>query len=258
MVRYFFPLKWLGLPAVLTSAMFVTGVCAAEQAVSAAGDAATYSQDGGSGDSLPAGQGPGAGRLFRRQAGPGVTAVVTAAILRHGRSPNDPAVAKSLKYLQRFVQPDGAISLPKSVLPQLRNVAGADVLRRGQPRRPLRQTHRRRGEVPQGEPVGGARGHDESSPNYGGAGYGKHKRPDLSNTQFLVDALQAAGAGPDDEAMKRALVFVSRCQNLESEHNTHAVCRQESPTAASSIPRPPAARARPARRPTAGCAATAR
>jgi squalene-hopene/tetraprenyl-beta-curcumene cyclase len=28
------------------------------------------------------------------------------------------------------------------------------------------------------------------------------------------------GNGPDDEAMKKALIFVSRCQNLESEHNT--------------------------------------
>ncbi len=55
---------------------------------------------------------------------------------------------------------------------------------------------------------------------YGGAGYGKHKRPDLSNTQFLLDALKAAGAGPDDPAVKKALVFVSRCQNLETEHNT--------------------------------------
>ncbi|MCG7754955.1 hypothetical protein, partial [Flavihumibacter cheonanensis] len=41
---------------------------------------------------------------------------------------------------------------------------------------------------------------DLSSPAYGGAGYGKHKRPDLSNTSFLVDALRAAGNGPDDPA----------------------------------------------------------
>ena len=52
-------------------------------------------------------------------------------------------------------------------------------------------------------------------------GYGaKSKNPDLSNTAFLIDALKAAGNGPDDEAMKKALVFVSRCQNLESEYNT--------------------------------------
>ena len=63
-------------------------------------------------------------------------------------------------------------------------------------------------------------GHDRSSMYYGGAGYGRHERPDLSNTQFLIEALKAAGNGPDDEAMQKALVFVSRCQNLETEHNT--------------------------------------
>src|SRR5690606_34515427 len=63
-------------------------------------------------------------------------------------------------------------------------------------------------------------GHDKSSVNYGGAGYGRHKRPDLSNTSFLIDALKATGNGPDDPAMQKALVFVSRCQNLETEHNT--------------------------------------
>ena len=36
----------------------------------------------------------------------------------------------------------------------------------------------------------------KSSVNYGGAGYGGSKRPDLSNTAFLLDALKAAGAGP--------------------------------------------------------------
>ena len=63
-------------------------------------------------------------------------------------------------------------------------------------------------------------GMDKSNPAYGGAGYGRNKRPDLSNTNFFLDALKAAGNGPDDEAVKKALIFVSRCQNLESEHNT--------------------------------------
>jgi squalene-hopene/tetraprenyl-beta-curcumene cyclase len=54
---------------------------------------------------------------------------------------------------------------------------------------------------------------------YGGAGYDAKSRPDLSNTQYFLDALQAAGVGKDDPAVKRALVFVSRCQNLKSEFN---------------------------------------
>ena len=49
---------------------------------------------------------------------------------------------------------------------------------------------------------------------FGGAGYGRGGRPDLSNTQLLLDALQEAGVSPDDPAIQRALVFVTRTQNL--------------------------------------------
>ena len=55
---------------------------------------------------------------------------------------------------------------------------------------------------------------------FGGAGYDSKSRPDLSNTQFFIDALKDAGIAKDDEAFKKVIVFVSRCQNLKSEHNT--------------------------------------
>jgi squalene-hopene/tetraprenyl-beta-curcumene cyclase len=54
---------------------------------------------------------------------------------------------------------------------------------------------------------------------YGGAGYDSKSRPDLSNTQFFLDALKAAGVSSDDPALKKALVFVSRCQNIKGETN---------------------------------------
>lgn len=54
---------------------------------------------------------------------------------------------------------------------------------------------------------------------YGGAGYGSKSRPDLSNTQVLIDALKQSGLTADDPVMQKALVFISRTQNLESEHN---------------------------------------
>ncbi len=56
---------------------------------------------------------------------------------------------------------------------------------------------------------------DPSNPYYGGAGYGRHKRPDLSNTQMMLEALYQSGLSPEDPAFKKALVFVSRCQMLE-------------------------------------------
>src|SRR5262245_63593731 len=46
---------------------------------------------------------------FNAAAGPAVTALVTTAVLRHGRSPDDPLVAKALRYLERFVREDGGI-----------------------------------------------------------------------------------------------------------------------------------------------------
>lgn len=51
---------------------------------------------------------------------------------------------------------------------------------------------------------------------FGGVGYGNRGRPDLSNTQMMLDALYDAGICPDDPAAQRALIFVSRTQNLGS------------------------------------------
>src|SRR5262249_39164062 len=44
-------------------------------------------------------------------------------------------------------------------------------------------------------------------------------RPDLSNTQIFLDALHAIGTPKDDDAFKKAIIFVSRCQNYKSEAN---------------------------------------
>lgn len=66
---------------------------------------------------------------------------------------------------------------------------------------------------------GEAAGKAPSDLSYGGTGYGKDSRPDLSNTAYFIDALKASGNGSNDPAMQKALQFVSRCQNLESEHN---------------------------------------
>jgi squalene-hopene/tetraprenyl-beta-curcumene cyclase len=55
---------------------------------------------------------------------------------------------------------------------------------------------------------------------YGGAGYGgSNSRPDLSNTAFFIEALRDTGVPSNDPNLQKALVFVSRCQNLRSEFN---------------------------------------
>lgn len=157
---------------------------------------------------------------FSRQSGPAVTALVTTALLRNGLSLKDPMVAKALKYMEGFVQDDGGIYHTGSTHPNyetcLAMLVFSEANRDGRYDKLLKNAER----FIKGLQWDESEGQDESSFSYGGAGYGGKKRPDLSNTQFFIEALQAAGNGPDDEAMKKALVFVSRCQNLESEHNT--------------------------------------
>lgn len=51
---------------------------------------------------------------------------------------------------------------------------------------------------------------------FGGAGYGGHGRPDMSNTQMMLDALYDAGMSPDEPAFQRAVAFLSRAQNLSA------------------------------------------
>src|SRR6185295_6516578 len=53
---------------------------------------------------------------------------------------------------------------------------------------------------------------DKTHPFYGGVGYGRSGRPDLSNTEFFLQALQDTGVPGDDPAVQRALVFIQRCQ----------------------------------------------
>ncbi|MSR41224.1 MAG: hypothetical protein EXS10_04900 [Phycisphaerales bacterium] len=51
---------------------------------------------------------------------------------------------------------------------------------------------------------------------YGGAGYGNRKRPDLSNTQMMLDALHDAQVSSDDPTIQKALAFVARAQNFKA------------------------------------------
>jgi squalene-hopene/tetraprenyl-beta-curcumene cyclase len=55
---------------------------------------------------------------------------------------------------------------------------------------------------------------------FGGAGYGNNGRPDLSNTQMMLDAMYDAGMSPDEPAFQKALAFISRTQNLEATNPT--------------------------------------
>ena len=156
---------------------------------------------------------------FSSKTGPGITGLVAAGLLSVDIPADKPIVAKALKYLESTRHEDGGIYAPKSTHANyetcLAIMAFSKANRNGQYTDLLQSAERfvKKQQWDEGE---GIRSDDVT---YGGAGYGSKSRPDLSNTAFLIDALRSAGAKEDDEAIQRALAFVSRCQNLESAHN---------------------------------------
>src|SRR4051812_18113027 len=159
---------------------------------------------------------------FSSSSGPGITAIVGTALLRAGRTPEDPVVAKVLKYLEGNVHEDGGIYLKggnhQNYETCLAIVCFQEANRNHQYDKLLAKAEAYVKKAQWDEDDG----KDASDMTYGGAGYGSSKRPDLSNTSFLIDALHSLGRGEDDPAMRKALLFVSRCQNLNTINNTSA------------------------------------
>lgn len=163
-------------------------------------------------------QGPDGG--FTPQSGAAVTALVTAGLLKSGRTVDDPLVAKGLAYLQKFVQPDGGIYTPDGNYKNYESALAIEAFASANADGRYAALLKGADKFVRGLQWDESEGKDRTDPTYGGAGYGKSKRPDLSNTSYFLDALKSLGADQNDEAIQKALIFVSRCQNLETEFNT--------------------------------------
>jgi len=153
------------------------------------------------------------------RSGIGTTGIVVAGLLQNGISPDDPMVARGLQFLLKHVQADGGIYAPPGRLKNYETnvmiLALVHANRNGEYNDLLKNAER----FVRDDQYDELNGYSPTDPYYGGVGYGNKTRPDLSNVQFLVTALHALGNGPDDPTIQKALVFVSRCQNFESEHN---------------------------------------
>ncbi|MFA5206881.1 MAG: prenyltransferase/squalene oxidase repeat-containing protein [Lentisphaeria bacterium] len=183
---------------------------------------------------LAAGMDRGAGYLLSVQGTdgawlghPAVTALACMAVQKAplGATPRGrEAVARGLALVVRFAQPDGSIwAKSEGEYPNYSTAICLLALHQAnRPQdRPLMQAARayligsQFSDVPGGDPA------------YGGIGYGKSKRPDLSNTQWALEALYATESLDRDTpaadpakakaarlCWERAIRFLSRCQNL--------------------------------------------
>ena len=151
----------------------------------------------------------------------GISGLAVYGLLSAGVPADDPAVAKGLAKLASFAQDDGRICASGSRIPAYETAIAMMTLSQGNSSGKYSAIIEKGDKFLRGIQFGSAGDIDKTDPRFGGAGYGPGGgRPDLSNTTFFLEALQAAGAKSDDPAVQRALVFVSRCQNLESEFNT--------------------------------------
>lgn len=158
--------------------------------------------------------------LWTTETVPGISALVTTALLESGVPASDPVVAKALKRLEGYIQKDGGIYYEKSNHRNYETCISVMALHAANKDGRYDSKIKNAEKFLRGLQWDEGEGIESSDTAYGGAGYGGHSRPDLSNTQFLIEALRKAGAKADDPAIQKALIFVSRTQNLESEYNT--------------------------------------
>ena len=148
------------------------------------------------------------------QAGPGISALALKALVQAADvGPQHPAVQRGIQFLLKFQRDDGGFysaegliknyetSVVLSALAALHDDTLKPKIARAQ--QFLKDLQWDEGEEKSLDDVW-----------YGGAGYGHHKRPDLSNTQMMLEALHDSGLPEDDPTYKKALVFIQRCQML--------------------------------------------
>ena len=156
---------------------------------------------------------------FSKQLGPAVTAMCVSALLKNGVPVNHEKVQLALKYVEGFVRPNGGIYAPDSNLRNYETSVSVMCLHQANNDGRYDQTIENAIAFVKGIQWDEGEGHLASSRHYGGQGYGKHKRPDASNTSFFLDALKEAQPEGNSKAIRNAVVFMSRCQNLPSQYN---------------------------------------
>ena len=131
-------------------------------------------------------------------------ALAVTALLRSGVPITDPTVVKGLKALETYVQKDGGIYHPSTSHKNYETCVAVVALKAADADGRYDQILSRADKFLRGLQWDEEEGIDKSDVRYGGADYGpSKKRPDLSNTQFLVDALKTLGAKDDDPNIQK-------------------------------------------------------
>jgi len=173
---------------------------------------------------LAASQQPDGGWILQDKSHPAVTALIVKCFLQDPRyGPEHPVSRRGLDFILRSVRSDGGIYVDGEGLNNYHtSVALMALAAANDPK--YEPTIRRAQAYLRDLQWDDAEGYGQDHAWYGGQGYGGHKRPDLSNTQMMVEALHDSGLAADDPAYGKAVAFISRCQML-SETNDRPFAR---------------------------------
>lgn len=165
-------------------------------------------------------RGQGDNGAFSPESGAAVTGLCVRAILEHRpQAIADPVVKRALAFLESKVQPDGGIYTQGSKHRNYETSVAIGALIKANQEGKYDSTLKRAELFLRGLQWDEDEGASPEDAAYGGAGYGSHERPDLSNTSFLIDALRDLGNDSQDDAIQKALLFVKRTQNLPGHGN---------------------------------------
>jgi squalene-hopene/tetraprenyl-beta-curcumene cyclase len=151
---------------------------------------------------------------------PAITALVAQTFIQDPNyGPEHPIVKRAIEFMLKYQQPDGGIYDPE--MPYLNYSTSVALMALAATRSPVLQSKVQAAQkcLADNQWVDPKCDNDgklitPSHPWYGGAGYGNNKRPDLSNTQMMLEALHQSGLSADDPVYQKALKFVTRCQML--------------------------------------------
>ncbi|MAG16932.1 MAG: hypothetical protein CMJ21_02570 [Phycisphaerae bacterium] len=153
------------------------------------------------------------------QAGPAVTAMILRVmLLQPDISTSDAVVQKALKYVMSKRNSDGAIH--DGILANYNTSISLSALSLVNDDPEVAKTIRDGQAFLRGLQWAGQTDAQDATVNerhafFGGAGYGRHGRPDLSNTQIMLEALYDTGVDCNDPIFQRALVFITRLQGVK-------------------------------------------
>ena len=146
--------------------------------------------------------------------GPGVTALALKALIQEPTVGHDhSAIRRGVEFVLRQQREDGGVYSAEGLLKNYETSVSLSMLAmlkdpKYAPRVAALQTFLKNNQWDESE------GKSPDDPFYGGAGYGHGKRPDLSNTQMMLEALDDSGLPKDDPVYKKAIIFIQRCQML--------------------------------------------